>query len=209
MTKLKSKKMTKSTLALIIMAVAMVAMLAFGGTYAYFTATATTLTSEGLKTGYIKLTTDAEIANTFKTTVLPGDEMLDADVTYTVDTTDTQGNYVFVKVALSSTVTEVQTELAKIDLSTLNLGTGWKASSTAGVYYQENAVMDNGTAVIESSALVLPTTVTDNWDQGTPANSAGNLMDQPFTLTIQAKSIQVSNQPAQTTAASLSTTIFG
>ncbi|MBR2970051.1 MAG: SipW-dependent-type signal peptide-containing protein [Clostridia bacterium] len=38
MTKLKSKKMTKSTLALIIMAVAMVAMLAFGGTYAYFTA---------------------------------------------------------------------------------------------------------------------------------------------------------------------------
>ena len=40
MTKLKSKKMTKSTFAIIIMAIAMVAMLAFGGTYAYFTATA-------------------------------------------------------------------------------------------------------------------------------------------------------------------------
>lgn len=42
---MKSKKMTKSTFAVIIMAVLMVAMLAFGGTYAYFTA------SSGEKTG--------------------------------------------------------------------------------------------------------------------------------------------------------------
>ena len=47
MTKMKSKKMTKSTFAIIIMAVIMVAMLAFGGTYAYFTA------SSGAKTGSV------------------------------------------------------------------------------------------------------------------------------------------------------------
>ena len=40
MTKMKSKKMTKSTFAIIIMGIIMVAMLAFGGTFAYFTATA-------------------------------------------------------------------------------------------------------------------------------------------------------------------------
>ena len=49
MTKMKSKKMTKSTFAVIIMAVAMVAMLAFGGTYAYFTAQNAAVSTSGIE----------------------------------------------------------------------------------------------------------------------------------------------------------------
>ena len=56
MTKLKSKKMSKSTFAIIIMAIAMVAMLAFGGTYAYFTANAAGSTTSGVKTGIVEIT---------------------------------------------------------------------------------------------------------------------------------------------------------
>lgn len=56
MTKLKSKKMSKSTFAIIIMAIAMVAMLAFGGTYAYFTANALGFATGDVKTGIVEIT---------------------------------------------------------------------------------------------------------------------------------------------------------
>ena len=56
MTKMKSKKMTKSTFAIIIMGIVMVAMLAFGGTFAYVTATANNATGTA-KTALIKLIT--------------------------------------------------------------------------------------------------------------------------------------------------------
>jgi len=56
MTKLKSKKMSKSTFAVIMMAIVMVAMLAFGGTYAYFTAVGPSLTTgSGISTATVQL----------------------------------------------------------------------------------------------------------------------------------------------------------
>ena len=55
MTKMKSKKMTKSTFAVIIMAIVMVALLAFGGTYAYFTANATGESVGNIKTAKLQL----------------------------------------------------------------------------------------------------------------------------------------------------------
>ena len=64
MTKMKSKKMTKSTFAIIIMAIVMVAMLAFGGTYAYFTAKANVVGST-VTTGTLKLETTGQV--TFST----------------------------------------------------------------------------------------------------------------------------------------------
>ena len=204
MTKLKSKKMTKSTFAVIIMAIAMVALLAFGGTYAYFTATATDVASENLKTGYVKLSTNATAESTFVSTVLPGEKLMKEDITYTVDTTDENGNYVFVKITLTSSVAEVNAKLAEINLSELNLGTGWKASTDeAGVYYQESAIDDNGTAVVSKDALTLPN-LTDNWTQG-EATSDGKLMDAEITITFTAKSIQSTGTGE---VATLATTIF-
>lgn len=52
---MKSKKMTKSTFVVIIMAIAMVALLAFGGTYAYFTANATGEAVGNIKTAKLQL----------------------------------------------------------------------------------------------------------------------------------------------------------
>lgn len=82
MTKLKTKKkMNKSTIAIIVMAVVMVAMLAFGGTYAYFTATSASRVSK-FKVGTVALKSNA----TFKTVdknVVPGDVILDnATISY-------------------------------------------------------------------------------------------------------------------------------
>ena len=80
MTKSKSKKMTKSTFAIVIMAIVMVAMLAFGGTYAYFTANAVGEKVEGIKTAQLellnmgdKITYDAENLE-----IVPGDYIFGA-----------------------------------------------------------------------------------------------------------------------------------
>ena len=73
MTKMKSKKMTKSTFAIIIMGIVMVAMLAFGGTFAYFTATANNATGS-VTTGTVKLEnkTGAAITRTSTEDIVPG-----------------------------------------------------------------------------------------------------------------------------------------
>lgn len=90
MTKLKTKKkMNKSTIAIIIMAVVMVAMLAFGGTYAYFTATSATRSSE-FHVGKVALTSTGTFTSYTNKNVVPGDKVLEGSVSYinqsTVDT---------------------------------------------------------------------------------------------------------------------------
>ena len=74
---MKSKKMTKSTFAIIIMAIVMVAMLAFGGTYAYFTAT-TAQQSKSVVTGTVMLNNSEFklVADSVK--VVPGMELMPA-----------------------------------------------------------------------------------------------------------------------------------
>jgi len=81
MTKLKSKKMSKSTFAVIIMAILMVAMLAFGGTYAYFTSQPFTKLEDSVNAGTIKLTTTAgadifATETTLRSYVLPGEDLI-------------------------------------------------------------------------------------------------------------------------------------
>ena len=94
MTKMKSKKMTKSTFAVIIMAVLMVAMMAFGGTYAYFTATTAKVT-ETATTGRVQLTENS--AYELNAIVVPGQELLAEDKTVSVVSNSTVKTYVFVK----------------------------------------------------------------------------------------------------------------
>ena len=83
MTKMKSKKMTKSTFAIIIMAIAMVAMLAFGGTYAYFTAQTKTLNTGELTIGTVKLTSDGTAKIAATGTILPGATLISGNIGYT------------------------------------------------------------------------------------------------------------------------------
>lgn len=79
----KSKKMKKSTFAIVIMAILMVAMLAFGGTYAYFTASVTAKNA-GFTTGKVMITGESTITAT-KEKIVPGDKVFEEDtaITYT------------------------------------------------------------------------------------------------------------------------------
>ena len=96
---MKSKKMTKSTFAIIIMAIIMVAMLAFGGTYAYFTATAYTK-SASVTTGTIRLQSGSKVEAVEKLVVY-NDTVLDA-IDYNAEDTNV-ASYIFVVV--TSTIT--------------------------------------------------------------------------------------------------------
>lgn len=109
MTKLKSKKLTKSTFAIIIMAIVMVAMIAFGGTYAYFTAN-TTQDSTKLSTGFLKIRSNNSIHTIGLTNVFPSQQILpaagigtstdgkDEGIVLSVKTNDDNGNYVAIRV---------------------------------------------------------------------------------------------------------------
>lgn len=74
----KSKKMKKSTFAIVIMAILMVAMLAFGGTYAYFTASATGATQTA-KMGHVKLGANGTLTAT-SGNLVPGDTLFTGNV---------------------------------------------------------------------------------------------------------------------------------
>ena len=191
----------------------MVAMLAFGGSYAYFTATATARTGTAT-TGYVKLNSDETFQFT-KTNVMPGDVLLAAGAaTLEVDTTDVKGNYVAVKFVITAQDSE-GTPIA--DVTTLGLnadsivagtGEGWKAAggTYTGMYIWGSAegtpvavLPDGGTTktlTINASAFTLSTDIEDNWTQGSD-KSDHKLMGATITITMQAKSIQASNLSAE------------
>ena len=74
MTKMKSKKMNKSTFAVIIMAIVMVAMLAFGGTYAYFSANAVGESVGDINTAQLELLNNGtKLSYTEANQIVPGD----------------------------------------------------------------------------------------------------------------------------------------
>ncbi|MBE5741619.1 MAG: hypothetical protein E7351_03750 [Clostridiales bacterium] len=194
MTKMKSKKMTKSTFAIIIMAIAMVAMLAFGGTYAYFTATATAQESGTVTLGTVKLTSSA--ATTFITdvTAMPGDTILEGGVTLSVDgSTATTGDWVAVKVTVGGTATA--------NLITVDLGEDWEETSDgSGIYVYNTKVTDSVTVLADGFELQ----ATDNWTQGEAASDEG-IMGKTITLTVNAASIQGENVDLATAKTQLAT----
>ena len=218
MTKTK-KKMTKSTFVIIIMAVAMVAMLAFGGTFAYFTATATDR-SGSAKTGYVKLSSNDAFATIVKENIMPGDTILAANaMQLTVDTTDDEGNYVAVKFVITAVKSDNATSIPTETLTSYGVtadsiladsGEGWYAACcdwNVGFYIWGSGTgdpvaftPDSGTTktlTINSEAFTLLTTVKDNWTQGPDgtlnAESDNGLMGATITFTLQAVSIQVAN----------------
>ncbi len=172
----------------------MVAMLAFGGTYAYFTASATDKTGS-ITTGHVKLSVDGE-GSTFTgiaNNVLPGDELFSDDATLTVTTTDTTGNYV----AIRFTITAASGLTLSADSIVADSGNGWYPSGTENIYiYGSNettCVPVTTTVEVPLSTLILPVTVEDNWDQGNPTQSDKQLMSATITITMEARSIQASN----------------
>ena len=178
----------------------MVAMLAFGGTFAYFTATASQ-DSADITTGYVKLNSDGGLAKIELKNVMPRDELVAAGgITLTVDTSEAAGNYV----AIKFTITAVAEDGSTIDVSDLGLnadsilaseGEGWyKADAVNNIYIygtnETTAVAKTGEVIVNSSAFVFD--ATDNWTQG-QTHSDDKLMKATITITMDARSIQSSH----------------
>ncbi len=179
MTKLKSKKMTKSTFAIIIMAIVMVAMLAFGGTYAYFTASATGVTNHQIKTGKVSLTTDVNdgtgddaIATFVTGPVVPGMEILAEDQKLSVTNLSTVETFIYVTFSVEIDGLEAPTgmgegynfETEKAKLLTVGDHTGWTAlDGETGVYWKRAgiAITDEDT---EADEIDFCTSITFNAD---------------------------------------------
>ena len=195
MTKAK-KKMTKSTFVIIIMAVAMVAMLAFGGTFAYFTATANTK-SGSTQTGVITLSTDNTTITISKQNILPHEALLttqDAkDITYdTADATRAQVAFFTFTVEIKKDNTPV--EGASLIITTPNTG----AFENAVVMTTGEGIENSDTA--KTVAILIPaatesidmTGLKVSFDANANSNNGAipELMDATITITIEAESIQ-------------------
>lgn len=193
MTKMKSKKMTKSTFAIIIMGIVMVAMLAFGGTFAYFTATTTAKTGT-FKTGTVNLAAgDYTISSS---TLVPGDDIVATAIKYT-NSSDVK-TYVFVKYTVAPKENTTLPEGITVDklVTATKLGDGWEDYTTtqAGVYYK--IVESTETELTFAEGIKLNPDLASNSHDGTK----GTAMGIELTITIQARSIQFANTTDVATA---------
>ena len=188
MTKMKSKKMTKSTFAIIIMGIVMVAMLAFGGTFAYFTATATNKTGT-VQTGTISIKSDNSTISFTKTGILPHESLLTGEeataITYdTSAATRAQIVYFTIKVEIKNGTDNVDGATLVVTAPSLT-----NAVTLAGATDTEKTV---AVLVAKDTNSVAMTGLQVSFDaNAVNANGAGHkLMGATITLTISAKSIQ-------------------
>ena len=210
MTKTKKKKMSKSTFAIIIMAIAMVAMLAFGGTYAYFTATATKKTTGEFTTGSIKLEANDDASFTGSlTNVVPGDELSTGALTLETTSSGTD-SYIAIRVTIEATdALDAPLSLAGTSLAspsgllsgTPYTGSTWVAGSGSYANVFVLAATTTPTAVPTGSTInitgdKLVFTADDEWIQDNDKEgyiSQSKLMGATLSITIEARSVQSDN----------------
>ena len=139
MTKLNKKKLNKSTIAIIFLALALVLAISFGATFALFTASSKSIGSGDVTTGYIHLTTTGSFeANTVH--ALPGDSLVNTAITVAPDVTAASGaedgQYVAMRITVEGTKADGSTELTGAQLAgclTPTVGTNWQlAKATEG-----------------------------------------------------------------------------
>lgn len=164
------------------MGIVMVAMLAFGGTFAYFTATAAPKSSS-ITTGTIKLTVN-DVVTSSSTNAVYGDVVLGA-ITY--DATGTKAaSYVFVKLTATSTGATF-TELFGADLAVKEGWTkvdGLTLDANTTVYSREVAATGATTYPFLDELKI---TASPNWVQD---GEQPKEMNASVTVTLAAKSIQ-------------------
>ena len=210
MTKTKKRKMSKSTFAIIIMAVVMVAMLAFGGTYAYFTATASEKEAT-FTTGLVRLQgNDATFVSSVND-IVPGDALTSAAITLQT-TSEGTNSYVAIRFTLTAGDADLTgTSIENVSEDMLS-GTPYTDSTwePAGEGYPNVYILAATTtptsvpsgATINITDEVLRFEADDDWDQDS-TDSTHKLMDATITITIEARSVQVDNfaSPSLTTIA--------
>ena len=191
MTKTKKRKMSKSTFAIIIMAVVMVAMLAFGGSYAYFTATATSKTGT-VDTGVITLSTDGATFTITKTNVLPKESILSTEDAQGISYSAAQATRA--QVAFFTFTVEIEKDDAPVSGATLTM-----TLPTSGLF-ADAVTLEGGSATTSTVAILVPASTASITMGGLQVafdataesvnGSIPDLMGATITLTIEAKSIQ-------------------
>ena len=164
MTKMKSKKMTKSTFAIIIMAIVMVAMLAFGGTYAYFTATSDKNVAS-LTTGMVSLESATTLTATVEN-VMPKEEVFAAGDLAFNTSASTEDTYLGFELIIQTRpagsdnsvayTTLTTAQLAEVGLE-LNFAAAWKETDEAAhsqKYVQMSPVAPAAKVVLNDQAIV-------------------------------------------------------
>ena len=202
MTKMKSKKMTKSTFAIIIMGIVMVAMLAFGGTFAYFTAKTSDKQSGAITTGLISLKAGDSVTMTGNTSALLPKESVTANLEYTDGST--RGTWIVIE----ATADESKLGGATLTLKDVTLS---EAGLTAAKYTKEGGntifVIENSdkadldkvkVSQFTASVVVEYDATEENLDGKTAAELTK--MGKEFTITFKAQSIQHSGFATATEA---------
>ena len=170
------------------MGIVMVAMLAFGGTFAYFTATAGNKTGT-VSTGTISIKSDKDTIEITKSNILPHESLLTADeataITYdTSEATRAQIVYFTVKVEIKKGTNPVTGATLTLTAPTLT-----DAVTLAGGSDTEKTVAILVAANTQSVAMTGLQVAFDA--EAKNENGAGHdLMGATITLTISAKSIQ-------------------
>jgi predicted ribosomally synthesized peptide with SipW-like signal peptide len=182
MTKLKSKKMSKSTFAIIIMAIAMVAMLAFGGTYAYFTSETFSRTGDATtQLGKISLQAEGDVFTAeMVQNVLPSESLFESGSSnITITDSSNRESYIFVQysVVISKDGQESKTlsgALAKVEVKLDGSKVAELEEAVTGVYAfktdkanAEDADNEAYTIVLGADSLIIPADLGNAYQEAT------------------------------------------
>lgn len=211
MTKLNSKKMSKSTFAVIIMAIAMVALLAFGGTYAWFTSGSAAAEVNDTNTGTIKMSAAGSIYNETALTenVLPGEPVFASDADLVITDESNRESYIFIEVTIKAYKATNTQKTTADHTFTADLGTPAVSGATdttkklapvggsyTGVSYFKTDIADaDGDATYTISAAALEAEIPEAWTNQDDAN--GNWENATIEVSITVRSIQGTFDTAQ------------
>ena len=177
----------------------MVAMLAFGGTFAYFTAT-TSEKSATLTTGKVSLTANSSVKFEQESgKVVPGDPIVTGDVAYTSDSTvDTYVAIVFNYTSEGATDDQLAELKKAIAITTEN--TWEECGTTEGVYIYKSGESyklagKDTTQNLDfvKGGIKFSKTYNENYADGVSDKAAKSIENITFTISFQAYSIQADN----------------
>ena len=185
-----------------IMAIAMVAMLAFGGTYAYFTATSVDAKTGDMSTGKVVLGEIQGVTTLTKSNVVSGDTLLNG-TSVTVTNQSTVDTWLFVQVKAKLNNVDVTSYLAQADGSDLTTpeASGLYLSVATGWTEYADGWWGIAAGATATENVVFPVTVTfysnseSTYDHDATGEklSEGSQMNKKVELSFQAKSIQKAN----------------
>ena len=187
------------------MAVAMVAMLAFGGTYAYFTATTAGFASEDLKTGKIALVSNAGTITVTQGPLVDGDPITDKPVT--LQNTSTVEAYIFIEIVVDIAGVTKPDGMSEEDFAAAKLAVldytftdenNWTqlkngAADVPGVYYMLADEAFDAKEIISAITFNADNNYHEGSYDSTNSETKIDVEDKSITVSFSANAIQTRN----------------